>query len=88
MRVTLILATGAAIAAMALAEPPEASAVTPCEHRSASHISSHGGLAADSAWHVANGQLPTCDTGSAAQRKDAPQQNERESRFCRKRWWC
>lgn len=33
----------------------------PCEPRSASHIYSHGGIDADSAWHVAHGELPSCD---------------------------
>lgn len=72
---------------------PEAWSV-PCEHRSAAHIAEHGGLAADSRWHVARGQLPTC---GAEEQKDSeqakPAQSEKKkddgkSRFCRKRIWC
>lgn len=33
----------------------------PCERRSAAHTAQHGGLEADSAWHVRNGELPTCN---------------------------
>lgn len=34
---------------------------TPCEPRSAAHVYEHGGITADSAWHVAHGELPSCD---------------------------
>lgn len=41
-----------------------------CEVRSIAHTAEHGGLWADSAWHVARGELPTCerssDTGSSS----------------------
>lgn len=73
---------------------PEAKAV-PCEVRSAAHIAKHGGLAADSAWHVANGELPTCGeertySAPASQEDDRAQQrsDEGKSRYCRKRWFC
>ncbi|AEJ93443.1 site-specific recombination directionality factor RDF [Mycobacterium phage Benedict] len=70
----------------------EASAA-PCIPRSETHVTKHGGLKADSAWHVANGELPTCD--SRSHRSDTEKSSsedthddERKSRFCRKRWWC
>ena len=69
---------------------PEASAV-PCEHRSAAHIAEHGGLAADSRWHVAHGQLPTCGAEQQQEAKPAPEKKRddgKKSRFCRKRWFC
>ncbi len=37
-----------------------------CAERSAAHIAEHGGLYADSAWHVANGELPTCGGNAEA----------------------
>lgn len=40
--------------------PWPANAAPLCEQRTAAHIAEHGGLAADSAWHLANGDLPTC----------------------------
>lgn len=40
---------------------PVAQASPACEHRSAAHVAEHGGLTADSAWHIAHGDLPTCD---------------------------
>ncbi|AVO22392.1 hypothetical protein PBI_SMEAGOL_79 [Mycobacterium phage Smeagol] len=65
-----------------------------CTHRSAAHQAEHGGLKADSAWHVAHGDLPTCDQekeseskhGSAGQGKDRGK--DKKSRYCRKRWYC
>ncbi len=68
-----------------------------CEVRSDAHIESHGGLAADSAWHVANGELPTCDPEGAVKAPgravDRSFDSERwgdgsKSRFCRKKWFC
>lgn len=32
-----------------------------CEHRSNAHIQRHGGMDADSSWHIAHGERPTCD---------------------------
>jgi hypothetical protein len=64
-----------------------------CAERSAAHIAEHGGLYADSAWHVANGELPTC--GGNAEASRSYQNNTRsnnnydnDSRFCERRWWC
>jgi hypothetical protein len=70
--------------------PQVASADAACEFRSAKHVAEHGGLAADSAWHVANGELPTCDPDSKqrAKRSDGDGGKDKKSRFCRKRWWC
>jgi hypothetical protein len=31
-----------------------------CEVRSEAHQQAHGGLVADSAWHIKRGELPTC----------------------------
>jgi hypothetical protein len=88
VRFLLMMAVGASLAGMLL-HPPAAKAV-PCEHRSEAHVADHGGLAADSAWHVANGQLPTCgDGGGSTQRAEEPRDSdEGKSRYCRKRWFC
>lgn len=50
----------------------EANADPACERRSAAHVAEHGGIAADSAYHVAHGQLPTCnpDKQQASRPKD------------------
>lgn len=37
-----------------------------CEVRGAAHYTDHGGLKVDSAWHVAHGQRPTCDTNKGS----------------------
>lgn len=77
----------------------EASAAPACEHRSDTHIAEHGGLAADSAWHVAHGDLPTCDPGQASETEQRHERAEYqsepqdrgdrgESRYCRERWYC
>lgn len=66
-----------------------------CEHRSAVHVAEHGGLAADSAWHVAHGDLPTCDTSASEpythERLDSSSDEKgkgKKSRFCRRHWFC
>ncbi|QFG08674.1 hypothetical protein PBI_VANISOA_82 [Mycobacterium phage Vanisoa] len=64
-----------------------ASAAPLCEVRSSAHIAEHGGLMADSAYHVAHGDLPTCDTSDSARQGDKPREDNK-SRFCRKRWYC
>jgi hypothetical protein len=73
---------------------------SPCEHRSAAHVAEHGGTAADNAWHVSHGQLPTCDTGhereSSARDQNVNEGNESrndedpddKSRFCRRHFFC
>lgn len=35
-----------------------------CEVRSDAHSAEHGGVYADSAWHVAHGERPTCNGSS------------------------
>lgn len=97
MRAGLILAglVGAALIGNAPAVIAEASAV-PCEHRSAAHSAEHGGINADSAWHVAHGQLPTCDAGETTSPAPTPvpvqgddqTDTDEKSRYCRHRWYC
>lgn len=54
-----------------VATPTPAEASPGCEHRSAAHVAEHGGIDADSAWHVAHGQLATCsDSDSGANHDD------------------
>ncbi|WP_110570799.1 DUF7199 family protein [Mycolicibacterium hassiacum] len=59
-----------------------------CEYRSQAHIAEHGGFNADNAWHIAHGDLPTCNTDSSARKGDDRRDHDKKSRFCRKRWWC
>ena len=67
-----------------------------CEVRSEAHIERHGGLAADSAWHVANGERPTCGQEGAVKAPeravdesfDNERGDESKSRFCRRKWFC
>lgn len=65
-----------------------------CEHRSAAHIAEHGGIKADNTWHVAHGDLPTCDNedrGSVQNpgpRNEDNNSDERKSRYCRQHWYC
>lgn len=35
-----------------------------CEHRSEAHIAEHGGRHTDDAYHIARGELPSCDADS------------------------
>ncbi|AKU45468.1 site-specific recombination directionality factor RDF [Mycobacterium phage Nhonho] len=82
------------LAAVLVAPSARADGFSGCEHRSVSHQLEHGGLRADSDWHVAHGDLPTCDPekkseskhDSAGQGKDRGKDNK--SRYCRKRWYC
>lgn len=61
-----------------------------CEHRTAAHVVEHGGIDADSAWHVAHGELPTCDdeADAAGQRDTNDHDDEGKSRYCRTHWFC
>lgn len=71
-----------------LASEAHSAPLTPtCEVRSAAHSAEHGGLAADSAWHVAHGQLPTCE-GSDPEHHEDNDSDESKSRYCRKHWYC
>ncbi|ARQ94672.1 membrane protein [Mycobacterium phage Journey13] len=84
----LALAIGMAAAGLVSAGPAVAGPL--CEYRSQAHIAEHGGFNADNAWHIARGQLPSCDESP---RREARQDNndrrdDGKSRFCRKRWYC
>lgn len=57
-----------------------------CEVRGAGHYEQHGGFNADSAWHVAHGERPSCrggegilsvDWGDGTDDKPAPVQSDR-----------
>lgn len=88
----------AALATMVggLVSAPSAGAQPVCEHRSAAHAAEHGTtVEADSRWHVARGELPTCmsepasntsDTGKSERFDD--RDKDRKSRYCRKHWFC
>lgn len=69
---------------------PVANASPLCEYRSSVHVSEHGGLAADSAWHVAHGDLPTCDSQQSEPRHTEDQDGDND-RFCigrcNDKWW-
>ncbi|WP_435405224.1 DUF7199 family protein [Mycolicibacterium houstonense] len=73
----------------------EAQAAPTCEHRSAEHVAAHGGLTADSAWHVSHGGLPTCGAEEGSTPAPTPvvvpedeEEDESKSRFCRRKWYC
>lgn len=93
---TIVAALAIALGTITLTPAVIAQADPVCEHRSAAHIERHGGLTADSAWHVRHGERPTCgadeasrDDGSRASAgKDKGKDRDRKSRYCRKRWWC
>ncbi|ASR77186.1 site-specific recombination directionality factor RDF [Mycobacterium phage MyraDee] len=96
MRTVTILAglVGAVIIGNAPAIIAEASAGPGCERRSAAHIAEHGGIKADSAWHIAHGERPTCDDEKprahegSGKDKDRDKDDDRKSRFCRTHWYC
>ncbi|AHY27143.1 RDF protein [Mycobacterium phage Phantastic] len=90
-----VFATILAALGLLLLTPVSAQASPTCEYRSAAHIAEHGGFAADNAWHIAHGDLPTCDPepeqGSVQPSTDNYQDRDddgRKSRFCRKHWFC
>ena len=71
-----------------LASEASSAPLTPtCELRSSVHQSEHGGLAADSAYHVSHGELPTCEGADPEHRRDDHEDNDK-SRYCRKHIWC
>jgi len=93
---SFLFVVGLVIFALAVitAYSPEAKASI-CEHRSTAHGMEHGGTKFDSDWHVAHGDLPTCDAERQAlsQPEPAIQDNnkpsdEDKSRYCRKHWYC
>jgi hypothetical protein len=78
-----ITIAGAVVAAVGLIAFPGVSHAGPlCEHRSAAHVAEHGGMKADNVWHVAHGQLPTCDEEShEEQRHDNDDRGPRRDHF-------
>ena len=84
-----VCAIAGALAAAVITYAPEASAM-PCVHRGIAHQAEHGGFAVDSAWHVANGELPTCDSSEPVADNDYQDNDNREdnSRFCERHWFC
>ncbi|QLF84465.1 hypothetical protein SEA_TOPANGA_73 [Mycobacterium phage Topanga] len=90
---TLIAASLVGLGAVVGIAP--ASAGPLCEHRGAAHVERYGGLAKDSADHIARGELPTCDPYAEQSRErkashdnDNDRDRDRKSRFCRKHWFC
>jgi hypothetical protein len=61
-----------------------------CEVRAEAHYEKHGGLFADSAYHVSQGERPTCGAEETPQTVSSPDEtsDEGKSRYCRKRWFC
>lgn len=63
-----------------------------CEVRSAEHAAAHGQtVAADSRYHVMNGELPTCGVEDQSPTQVASRdeyKDDGKSRYCRKRWFC
>ncbi|QGJ88839.1 hypothetical protein SEA_YECEY3_88 [Mycobacterium phage Yecey3] len=86
---TALLMTGLALAIVVGHLPgivAEASSAPLCEVRSDAHIAEHGGFYADSAYHIAHGELPTCAKESNA--RQGANHDDDKSRFCRKKWYC
>ena len=61
-----------------------------CEVRSDAHANEHGGVWADSAYHVSQGERPTC--GLVDEHPSETSQSDSgdggKSRYCSKRWFC
>ncbi|AXH48849.1 membrane protein [Mycobacterium phage Steamy] len=83
----LTLIAAVAVAIIVLASPP-AHAGPLCEARGQTHIDRHGGLAKDSADHIARGELPTCDPNPEAKSDNSSGYDDKKSRYCRKKWYC
>ena len=86
--IALLVAAAFTGLGLVTSQPAEAA---PCVHRGHSHIAQHGGLYADNAWHVSHGQPPSCDPGGdepASNQRDDRDDDDRKSRYCRKRWFC
>jgi len=75
------LAAAAAVMFGGMAAAPAAEASPGCAHRSAVHVAEHGGHAADSRWHVAHGDLPTCDPDSSGARSSDDDDGDDGGRF-------
>lgn len=84
-----VAALGLAAVVSTAIQPGAAYADVTCTYRSDTHISAHGGLKADSAYHVMHGELPTCDQEKESDRDNEKKKDrDKKSRFCRKRWFC
>lgn len=60
-----------------------------CEVRSDAHAAEHGGLWADSAYHVSHGERPTCDPNpKASESKRDNDKHDDKSRYCKRKWYC
>lgn len=62
-----------------------------CEVRAEAHYEAHGGLVADSLYHVAQGERPTCgaeETPAYVSSHDENRNDDGKSRYCRKKWFC
>lgn len=77
------LAIAAVLVGASLVTAPAATG-SGCEPRSSKHVLEHGGLAADSAWHVARGELPTCSSEASSSRSSS----DRDYRRDRFGWNC
>jgi hypothetical protein len=87
---TLVLIAAVAVGVLAITQAPAAHAGPLCEARGQAHIDRHGGLAKDSADHIARGELPTCDPNPP---KDTAKPNysdhdDEKSRYCKRKWFC
>ncbi|QBJ01167.1 hypothetical protein PBI_ARISSANAE_82 [Mycobacterium phage Arissanae] len=89
MRTALLMA--GLVSAVVLGNAPgviaEARSAPLCEVRSDAHVAEHGGLMADSVWHIQHGERPTCNPQDSARQGDN-HSDDKKSRFCRKRWYC
>lgn len=84
-----VAAIGLAVVVSTTVLPGTAYAGITCEHRSDKHVSSHGGVKKDSAYHVMRGELPTCDDEKeSGADNDSQKGRDKKSRFCRRRWFC
>jgi len=60
-----------------------------CEVRAEAHYEKHGGLVADSLYHVAQGERPTCGAEQSPQAVSShDESNDEKSRFCKRKWFC
>jgi hypothetical protein len=62
-----------------------------CEVRAEAHYEAHGGLVADSLYHVAQGERPTCGAEESPKAESSQYDSDppgKKSRYCSKRWFC
>ncbi|AER48270.1 hypothetical protein SEA_KOKO_85 [Mycobacterium phage Koko] len=87
MRV-LVLVLSLLVLLLALSRMPAAGAAPLCEVRGEAHQLEHGGFKADSLWHVAHGERPTCGGEDSHARQGDDDHRDKKSRYCRKHWFC